>query len=135
MPTLAQSFGEALAAAGMDTHGMLPRQPCRQCGKPLNGDGRHPAELYAGTFTGLCYSCQNSGRYVVETYPDGARLLSFPPHCPSWRRDREEYIAYENCPDCQGKGHITVSRSCSQGGPYPIHCSRCLTRFYKTQER
>lgn len=33
---------------------------CNRCGKPLNKDGGHPAELYAGTYTGLCYGCQNS---------------------------------------------------------------------------
>lgn len=29
--------------------GMLPQHGCKGCGRVLNKDGYHPAELYAGT--------------------------------------------------------------------------------------
>ena len=38
--------------------GMYPQHECSGCGKLLNADGGHPAELYAGTYTGLCYECE-----------------------------------------------------------------------------
>lgn len=116
----------------MTWNGFLPEHNCKRCGKPLHGQGTgYPAELYAGTYTGLCYPCTNSGAYVEKTYPlDGAILLNYPPHCPSWRRDRETYIAYHDCPDCKGKGMWIVSRHPGQGGSYPRYCLKCHNRFY-----
>ena len=114
----------------MTWDGMLPPQNCQRCGKPLNGDGNHPAELYAGTFTGLCYGCQNERPYVTKVYAaDGAQRISYPPHCPSWRRDREEYTGYPDCPECGGKGRMYVDRSWRSGGGYHKSCERCLERF------
>jgi len=112
-----------------DEHGMYPQHPCKECGKPLNEDGGHPAELYAGTYTGLCYSCQNKGAFKVETLKSGALYMSHPPHCPSWRRNREFKIWFENCdnPECH-HGAVTISRCYSQGGPYPIQCKTCRAR-------
>ena len=52
---------------------------CDRCGVELSGrDGDRPAESYLGTYTGLCYTCQNAGPYVVETFFDGAKRLSYP---------------------------------------------------------
>jgi hypothetical protein len=111
--------------------GMLPSDwACRACAKTLNADGSHPAELYAGTFTGLCYSCERSGSYVVpgSELPDGARRVSHPPHCPSWRRSREEYWSYSDCEECGGAGRKMISRSNPMGGPYPQFCRPCQAR-------
>ena len=124
----------------MTWDGMLPQQDCQRCGKPLNTDGGHPAELYAGTFTGLCYKCEREGPYVVKTYSaDGAQRISYPPSCPSWRRDRVEHIAYPDCPQCKGTGRIYVDRPWRTGGGYHKSCDRlsacvpaqagCLERF------
>ncbi len=114
----------------MDREGFYPQHSCRVCEHPLNADGGHPAELYAGTYTGLCYGCQNAPVYVVHTSSlDGCRLLSYAPHCPSWRRDREEYFAYQDCETCRGTGRLYVSRSCGEGGSYYRHCPDCMTRF------
>jgi hypothetical protein len=91
---------------------------------------RNPAELYLGTYTGLCYECERAGVIVVETFPDGAKTLCYPPHCPSWRRDREHYVAYPDCPDCKGVGRKMISRELSRGGNYPESCKRCAEKFW-----
>lgn len=109
--------------------GFYPQHDCKKCGKPLNADGYHPAELYAGTYTGLCYGCEKSGPFVAKEHLDGAQTISYPPHCPSWRRDREEQIAYPDCPDCEGKGRFYVSRPFASGGGYYRYCPNCLGRF------
>jgi len=115
----------------MDSHGMLPNHPCKQCGKPLNADGYHPAELYAGTYTGLCYSCERSGERLLQVNSlDGAQHWEFPPHCPSWRRDRERFIGYTGCQLCQGKGRLWVGRSDTQRGSYSKQCEPCSNRFW-----
>lgn len=119
----------------MGWDGMLPRRNCERCGKPLNQDGAHPAELYAGTFTGLCYVCERAGGYALETYRDGAKRISYPPHCPSWRRDREEYTAYEDCTECNGTGRHAISRDYSKGGSYPVQCKACSERYYSDKLR
>ena len=111
--------------------GMLPRHACKGCGKPLNADGGHPAEIYLGTYTGFCYTCQNGGAYPEKTYPSGATRWNFPPHCPAWRRDRETFIGFAGCPDCNGKGRIMVSRADAQSGSYPKNCETCSNRHYK----
>lgn len=115
--------------------GMLPARSCTGCGKQLNADGNHPAELYAGTYTGLCYTCEKKPFFVTRTEFDGALILSYPPHCPSWRRDRETFIAYDDCEKCHGKGRFMVSRSFSQGGPYPKNCDVCSARYHNNPIR
>jgi hypothetical protein len=112
----------------MDDRGMLPGDfCCTRCGKPLNADGNHPAELYLGTFNGLCYGCTAAGPYVVKvSLLDGARVLSYPPHCPSWRRDREEFTAYPDCGTCKGSG---VQRSCVGQTGYREYCKPCIRRY------
>ncbi len=111
----------------MDKDGMLPPHPCKVCGQILNADGGHPAELYLGGYTGMCYKCQNATSYVAKRYPDKAMLWSYPPQCPSWRRDREERTAYADCPDCHGVGQV-VSRS--GGNQTYVYCKTCTDRFY-----
>lgn len=108
---------------------MYPQHPCKGCGRPLNADGGHPAELYAGTYTGLCYACERKDPFVVTTFEDGCRLVSHPPHCPAWRRNREEYYWYEGCGQCQ-QGRVWVSRAYSEGGPYTRSCPACAPRHY-----
>lgn len=120
---------------GMDKDGMLPQHPCNACGKPLNADGYHPAELYAGTYTGLCYACEKRGGYIITRYEDGAIQWSYPPHCPSWRRDRETYIAYPDCAKCNGTGRHYVSRSFARGGSYYRYCAACLDRYCNHPKR
>ena len=119
----------------MSWDGMYPPHPCRECGKQLNADGGHPAELYAGTYTGLCYGCERKPVRIVQSYEDGAIRLSYAPHCPSWRREREEYQAYPNCPDCDGKGMKIIDRSFAHGGPYPAYCKPCSDRFWNYPPR
>lgn len=110
----------------MNKEGFLPPHSCKNCGKPL---GTVPAELYQGTYTGLCYKCQDAPAIVLKTCPDGALHVSHPPHCPSWRRDRELFYAYADCTDCKGLGRLMVSRSCALGGPYPKNCPKCYDRY------
>ena len=109
--------------------GMLPAHLCKCCGAEL---GKNPAEVYLGTYTGLCYACQNGAAYPERTYSSGAVTWSFPPHCPAWRRDREHFIGFADCTDprCGGQGRIMISRRDSQGGSYPINCDACSTRHY-----
>lgn len=115
----------------MDSHGMLPAHGCKQCGKPLNADGYHPAELYAGTYTGLCYQCERSGERIIAVSPvDGAETWEFPPHCPSWRRARERFNGYPGCEQCGGKGRLWVGRSDAQGGSYSAQCEQCSQRYW-----
>jgi len=55
--------------------------------------------------------------------------MEYPPHCPSWRRDRERYWGYSNCPDCGGACSEWVSRSDARGGSYRKYCKTCLDRL------
>jgi len=103
---------------------------CKRCGKVMGGDGDRPAEIYLGTFTGLCYDCEKRGAQRIDAEFDGAEHWEHAPHCPSWRRDRERYIGYPGCVDCKGRGRIMVSRPFPQGGPYAIQCKACSTRYY-----
>ena len=115
----------------MDNHGMLPQHNCKQCGKALNSDGGHPAELYAGTYTGLCYSCERSEERLIKTDPlDGANTWEFPPHCPAWRRTRERFIGFTGCAQCGGKGRLWIGRADSQCGSYTQQCPECSTRYW-----
>ncbi len=130
--SIEQKIKQAYIDAGMDRNGYFPAQPCKQCGKPLCGEnGPRPAELYAGTFTGFCYPCQNGKEYPVSKAFDGAVKWSFPPHCPAWRRDRETFIGYEGCSVCKGKGRLMVYRANSMGGSYPKNCETCAQRYYQ----
>lgn len=115
----------------MDHTGMYPAHPCKQCGRQLNADGDHPAELYAGTYTGLCYQCERSGeRLLAVARLDGAETWEFPPHCPSWRRARERFIGFTGCAECGGKGRLWVGRADAQGGSYSKQCEACSARFW-----
>lgn len=113
-----------------DDRGMYPQHPCWECGRALNADGYHPAELYAGTYTGLCYQCERGDVRRVGVSPvDGAETWEFPPHCPSWRRTRERFTGYAGCGECGGRGRLWVGRADSQGGSYPKQCEACAERF------
>lgn len=101
----------------MDRHGMLPDDIfCIRCAKPLNMDGGHPAELYAGTYNGLCYGCTGTGPYVAAVAQlDGCQRVSWPPPCPSHRRDRVNYYGYPDCANCKGlgaTGYVSSAKSC-----------------------
>lgn len=116
-----------------DKNGFLLKQDCKKCQKPLQGQGEgRPAELYAGTFTGLCYSCQNGGDYIVLTEKDGARHISCAPSCPSWRRDRENYISYANCENCKGIGYFWKSGRYDR---YRSYCEPCVKRHSENKFR
>jgi hypothetical protein len=114
----------------MDDRGMLPAEwVCLRCGKPLDADGGRPAERYAGTYNGLCYPCTAAGPYVTEVaVPDGCRRLSYPPSCPSWRRDRETELAYPDCGRCLGTGRYTWAQS--GRGRSRTSCEACRARYY-----
>ena len=110
----------------MDNRGFLPRGiKCKSCGKVLNTDGGNPAESYLGTFTGICQKCESAPPFRVETLVSGAVLWSCPPHCPSWRRDRETYLQFPDCTCSNGRER--------EGYGYGQHfkqCPRCSERHY-----
>ena len=113
----------------MDKDGFFSPHNCKRCSKPLHGkDSGYPAELYAGTFTGLCYQCTDSGPVLLGRWEDGCELWEHPPHCPSWRRDREQFVGFSGCAICGGKGRLMVSRHHAAGGPYPKQCQTCSDR-------
>jgi hypothetical protein len=123
------------AYASMDRDGFFPVHPCKGCGKELSGkDGPRPAETYAGTATGLCYSCERGKAYVVpgSELPDGGRLVSHPPACPSWRRDRTTHWAYPDCEDCGGKGAKMRHTAMNQ---YLEYCRICMARVMAPRKR
>jgi len=112
----------------MSWNGFLPEgTKCEQCGTVLKKD----AESYAGTFTGLCRVCENISVRIEKVFFDRAVRKSYPPHCPSWRRDRNQFIAYEDCPECKGTGKKTITRGMAYGGSYLINCSSCSYKFYR----
>lgn len=98
--------------------------PCLTCGKPLNPNGHRPAETYAGTFTGECYSCQGRGAFFTGvTFASGAQVWSHPPHCPAWRRDRETFTYW---PGCEGQGCATGRVMKNSAGPFGgQHSAQC----------
>ena len=115
----------------MTWNGFLPPSNCQACGTPLQGeDSDRPAELYAGTYTGLCYPCTGKTAFRIETRQrvSGAWYWSHPPHCPSWRRDRETFYGFPGCKRCGGKGCTWISRPNPQGGPYTVQCVACEAR-------
>lgn len=117
----------------MDREGVLgaPGElKCKQCGVGLDANGGRPAERYAGTYTGLCYGCERSRSFDTgERLLSGAQVWSHPPHCPSWRRDREMFWWFPDCqnPRCR-HGSVWVSRRSSQGGSYTENCPACFKR-------
>lgn len=115
----------------MDSRGMLPAGLyCLGCGKTLNADGNHPAELYAGTWNGLCYGCTGRGAFVAKTAAlDGCRQVSWPPYCPSHRRDRDKFLAYADCDLCRGMG-VELSPS-GYALDHRRQCGPCLDRCVK----
>lgn len=114
----------------MGWDGMLQKHNCIKCGKELNPNGYRPAELYVGTYTGLCYTCQNGPAYIESVDNlDGARFVSHPPYRPAWRRDRVLYITYEGCGECSGTGRVVVQQSFRLGGSYPAQCELCMKRY------
>jgi hypothetical protein len=120
------------ASRDMDERGHLPIHPCTSCGKPLSGaDGPRPAETHAGTHTGLCYGCTKAPVFIRFELPDGTREMSYPPHLPSWRRDRERFWAHPDCSECGAAGRRWISRSDAHGGSYPGQCQACGERVYR----
>lgn len=117
----------------MDPHtGMFPEEwTCQRCGKKLDADGGHPAERYAGTYNGLCYACTGAGPFVVSVATiDGAQEVSWPPHCPSWRRNRETFFGYTDCEFCGGLG--------AKRGYWPNphnRCTECSQRYHGHHDR
>jgi hypothetical protein len=120
----------------MSWDGFYPDVTCTRCGKIMGdkvGDSyNRPAEVYAGTYTGLCNVCMNEADYTVKEYGCGAKLISTKPNLPSYRRDRQEHIAYTDCLVCSGKGWIMER---GQHGSYKGYCKACMTRFYNYPQR
>lgn len=116
-----------------DKDGFLAPHNCKKCAKPLQGMGSgRPAELYAGTYTGFCYECQNGGDYVFLTEKDGSKHISCPPSCPSWRRDRETFIAYDDCAACKGTGYSWKNNRYDR---YRSYCEPCLNKHSNNKFR
>jgi hypothetical protein len=115
----------------MTWNGHLPRSvTCKRCGAILQGagDGR-PAESYLGTYTGFCYPCNDRpAEPTGEVEPSGAREWTHPPSCPSWRRDRERYLGFADCPTCKGTGRVWKYRCDGFGGSYGVNCPDCWKR-------
>jgi hypothetical protein len=136
--TIEESIKQTLDRAYKDmdpSTGMFPADwACKVCGKTLNADGNHPAELYAGTFTGLCYTCERGGPYVVpgSELPDGGRRVSHPPACPSWRRDRTDHWGYPDCENCKGQGAKMRHTAMNQ---YLEYCKPCMARVMAPRKR
>lgn len=110
---------------------------CGICGNVLGSidDPRsNPAESYAGTYTGLCYGCERSATWACYRCDDGLIYYSHPPHSPSWRRDREFYVAYEDCTACRS-GAVRGSRSDAMGGSYNTQCKECQGKCDSHPER
>lgn len=121
--------GPFTALAVMDDRGFLPPCDCARCGRPLQGMGEgRPAERYAGTYTGLCYECNDRPPECGGVSAlDGARYWEYPPHAPSWRRDREGgHVGYADCPRCRGRG--VVNWPVASGTPY-TQCEDCTARY------
>jgi hypothetical protein len=113
----------------MDSHGKLPPDAfCTECGKQLDADGGHPAEMYLGTYNGLCYGCTSRGPYVARVAVlDGCQEVSWPPASPSYRRDRASHFGYPDCQACDGLGLVKpVYRGYDTGGKA---CEACLARY------
>jgi len=117
----------------MDKRGMFPATwTCLRCRKPLNADGGHPAELYAGTYNGLCYPCTSAPAFVKRVMAlDNAQWCSHPPLCPSYRRDRPDYVGYADCEACKGTGVAKTSYSAWTHSSHYEYCSACSDRYHR----
>ena len=116
-----------------DKDGFYPAHPCRHCGAMLRGLGSgYPAETYAGTYNGLCYTCTSAGPFEAEGHePSGGVLLSYPPSCPSHRRDRRLFWSYPDCPVCSGTGVVSARGDASPfSSPIPAQCDACIRRRF-----
>lgn len=119
----------------MSWDGFIPDDviiPCKFCGNNLESkDSGYPASRYFGTLNGLCNKCTYSCPFLKKRYSDEAEIWSFPPHCPSWRRNRETYIKYNSCKNklCN-HGSVYISRPDAYGGSYLIQCSTCSQKYY-----
>jgi hypothetical protein len=120
--------------------GFLPPHNCKHCERPLQGqgDGR-PAELYAGTYNGLCYDCTGRPGSAEQRTIDGRELIvwEYPPAVPSYSRTRERYLARPNCGKCSGRGFVwRTLRDLWRGnvpcGRYRRSCPRC-SRLWQTK--
>jgi hypothetical protein len=112
---------------------------CKRCGVVMGGrfDGigwDRPAEIYAGTYTGLCDKCMYEKDYTVKEYGCDAKLISVPPDCPSWRRNRKEFIAYSDCETCKGSSWVW-KRSGAWGERYKAQCETCWRKYYDHPRR
>jgi hypothetical protein len=118
-----------------DREGFYPDHNCKRCNQPLSRTDR-PAELYAGSYTGLCYKCQNAPMIVLAVSKlDGCKRVEHAPDCPSHSRERRTFHAYDNCPACKGTGRTYVSRSLAYGGSYYTSCDACFKRYYNQERR
>lgn len=113
-----------------DDRGFYPQHDCKRCGKPLHGaDSGYPAELYAGTYTGLCYPCTAEKPYLVHvSLLDGAMTYNHPPSNSAYRRNRENYVYYDGCSCNLG----AVRKSGRYGDYYTLQCEDC-SRIYYTE--
>ncbi len=114
----------------MSWDGFLPEGvTCKRCGKELSDkNGRNPAESYLGSYTGLCKECTYEDPYVVKEYFDGAKKISHPPIKISGHNPRREFVAYDDCDECDGKGceeNHRVHRT-----NYYSYCEKCNEKFH-----
>jgi hypothetical protein len=118
---------QSLQDLGMDSAGHLARPlECTRCRQPLRAEH---GETHAGRFNGLCQRCTKSGAYLDAVAADGCQRWSFPPHLPSWRRDREFFRGYADCADCAGRGIAPEPGRDISGGRYPVQCKACSDRY------
>lgn len=92
------------------------------------GDGT-PAELYAGTYTGLCYRCSFLDKIIMKVSDlDGAMHISHAPTQPSYRRDRTHEIGYIDCSDCKGEGRVYTGYH--NWSRHYTYCKACHDRYF-----
>lgn len=116
----------------MDSNGFIVGDIfCTRCGKKLGTV--NPAENYAGTYTGLCYTCEGSPPRVEARYPlDNSALVSHPPSLPSWRREREKFYWFEDCQSCRMG---SVNGSSNNGYTIKLQCTNCGPRYWNNTTR
>src|SRR3954453_15607353 len=109
--------------------GMYPQHPCKKCGKMLNADGGHPAELYAGcsSYTGLCDKCARGPAYIEYVdLLDGAITWNCPPGMYG-KRARETYHSYAGCGTCKGTGRTKFH---GRYESFDHQCKDCSDGYY-----
>ena len=67
---------------------------------------------------------------MTDTLVSGARVWSCPPHCPEWRRDREQFFQFEGC-DCDHGREWRTERGVWVTNRYPAQCSKCSGKHYQ----